>query len=78
MTFAEELRKITAGDKDAAVSFEARITGHPEEKILQACLREAKFGRNCLSFGRNILLPLSLKKEGLHLRSMGPGFECYW
>ena len=78
MTFAEELRKITAGDEAAAISFEARIKGHLEEKILEACLREAKLGRSCLSFGRNILLPVSLKKEGLYLRSMGPGYECCW
>lgn len=78
MTFAEELRKISAGDKEAATSFAARIAGHPEEKILQGCLREATLGRDCLSFGRNILLPLSLIKEGLYLRSMGPGYECCW
>ena len=78
MTFAEELRKISAGNEKAAISFEARITGHPEEKILRGCLREALYGRRCMSFGRNILLPKSLIEQGLHLISMGPGFECYW
>ena len=78
MTFAEQLTKITNGDKEAVAFFKTQIAGHHEEKMLQDCLREANLGRGYLRLDKGTLLPITLKRQGLYLRCLGASVVCCW
>ena len=79
MTLAQQLYEISATRSERkSDEFEARINGHPEEKLLRECLDTAKCGRTQISLGRNCLPPYSLNKEGFKLRADGPGFVYCW
>lgn len=83
ITIAERLRLIARtvgrkGQEDAVSVFLEVVKGHPEEKTLLMCLTEAKLGRTELDFGRNPLLPDSLKDEGFAMKMVGQGFHlCF-
>lgn len=78
-TMLAKIADTNGSEKEALKEeFLKKVDGHKEEVLLRECLKSADAGRKYISFGRNILPPEDLKREGFELRPGTYGFNyCF-
>ena len=58
--------------------FKESVQNHPDKELLLQCARSANRGEKGLCYGRSLIIPENLEKEGFFVSQVGSGFYLNW